>query len=107
MLKARKEEIGWCHEVKLYEKIPRADARAKGYPVIPVRWVDVNKGDSKNYKCRSRLVGKELKAKTKDTLMAHELFSAMPPWEMIKTLLSLLVTRRCWSGGTRAGASYL
>ena len=24
--------------------------------------------------------------------MAHELFSSMPPWEMIKTLLSLLVT---------------
>ena len=41
---------------------------------------------------RSRLVGKELKAKTKGTLLAHELFSAMPPWEMIKALFSLLIT---------------
>ena len=89
---ARMEEIGWCHEVKLYQKMSRAEAKEKGYPIIPVRWVDVNKGDSTNYKCRSRLVGKELKAKTKDTLMSHELFSSMPPWEMIKTLLSFLVT---------------
>ena len=41
---------------------------------------------------RSRLVGKELKAKTKDALLAYELFSATPPWEAIKALLSMLVT---------------
>ena len=55
-------------------------------------WVDVNKGDKEAYNVRSRLVGKELKAKTKETLLAHQLFSAMPPWEAVKTLLSLLVT---------------
>ena len=91
-LAARKEEICWRHGVKLYRKMSRAEAKEKGYPIIPVRWVDVNKGDSTNCKCRSRPVGKGLKAKTKDTLMAHELFSSMPPREMIKTLLSLLVT---------------
>ena len=41
---------------------------------------------------RSRIVGKELKAKTKEALLAHELFSATPPWEMVKALFSLLVT---------------
>ena len=41
---------------------------------------------------RCRLVGRELKAKTKEALLAHELFSAMPPWEMIKVLFGLLVT---------------
>ena len=42
--------------------------------------------------CAVVFVGKELKAKTKHALLAHELFSAMPPWEMVKSLLSLLVT---------------
>ena len=45
-----------------------------------------------HYNLRSRFVGKELKAKTKHALLAHELFSAMPTWEMVKSLLSLLVT---------------
>ena len=54
--------------------------------------VDVNKGDDEEMKIRSRRVGKELKAKTREALLAHELFSAMPPWEMIKALLSLMVT---------------
>lgn len=39
-----------------------------------------------------RPVGRELKVNTKEALVAHELFSAMPPWECVKTLLSLLVT---------------
>ena len=33
-----------------------------------------------------------MKAKTKETLLAHELYSATPHWEMIKSLFSLLVT---------------
>ena len=63
----------------------------RGHKALTVRWVDVNKGDKKTYKVRSRLVGRELKCKTKQSLLAHELFSAMPPWEMIKFLFSLLV----------------
>ena len=71
----------------------RSAARLKGVRPVSTRWVDVNKGDCVNYNVRSRLVGRELKAKTKTAYLAHELFSAMPPWEMIKALLSLLVTR--------------
>ena len=37
-------------------------------------------------------MGRELKARTKEALLAHELFSAMPPWEAIKSLLFFLVT---------------
>jgi len=90
--KARAEEIGWVRGIGLYDKVPRSVAVARGIKPLPVRWVDVNKGDRTNYNVRSRLVGKELKAKTKEALLAHELFSATPPWEVIKTLLSLLVT---------------
>ena len=53
---------------------------------------DANKGDGENMKVRSRLVARQLKARTKEAFLAQELFSAMPPWEMIKALFSLLVT---------------
>ena len=98
--KARQEEIDWCKSLPLYQKIWRSEMAARGHKTVPTRWVDVNKGDKEEYKVRSRLVGKELKAKTKEALLAHELFSAMPPWEMIKALLSLLVTK----GVSRSGA---
>ena len=35
---------------------------------------------------------RELRSRTKGTLLAHELFSAMPPWEILKVLLGLLVS---------------
>ena len=41
--------------------------------------------------CVVWLVSRE-RAKTKEALLAHELFSAMPPWECVRTLLSFLVT---------------
>ena len=90
--KARAEEIGWVRSIKLYDKVPRSLALSRGIKPLPVRWVDVNKGDKTNYNVRCRLVGKELKAKTKETLLAHEVFSAMPPWEAVKCLFSMLVT---------------
>ena len=92
VLNARQEEIEWVRSINLYDKVPRAEADSKGIRPLQIRWVDVNKGDRAHYNVRSRLVGKELKARTKHALLAHELFSAMPPWEMVKSLLSLLVT---------------
>ena len=89
---ARQEEISWVRSIGLYEKVPRSVALSRGFNVLPVRWVDVNKGDKNNYKVRSRIVGKELKVKTREALLAHELFSATPPWETVKALFSLLVT---------------
>ena len=44
-----------------------------------VKWVIVNKGDAEHVEVRCRLVAKEFKAKTKESLLAHELFAAMPP----------------------------
>ena len=61
--------------IGLYDKVPRSEVVNKRAAVIPVRWVYVNKGDELNYNVRCRLVGKELKAKTKEALLAHELFS--------------------------------
>ena len=51
-----------------------------------------DKGDPDRPKVRCSLVGRELRTRTKGTLLAHELFSAMPPWEISKVLLGLLVS---------------
>ena len=57
--KARKEEIRYFKEMNVYKKVPLAECWAKtGRAPIGVRWVDVNKGDSKNKNYRSRLVAK-------------------------------------------------
>ena len=52
----------------------------------PVRWADVNKGDEHSCNVRCRLVGKELRAKTKEVLLAHELFSVITRWKTVTTL---------------------
>ena len=59
---------------------------------MPVRWVVTDEGDANRPKVRRRLVGRELRSRTKGTLLAHELFSAMPPWEILRVLLGLLVS---------------
>lgn len=66
-------EISKCHE-------------RTGKPPIPVRWVIINKGDSKNYVVRARLVAKHLVAKYGGKGL-HELFAAMPAFEMVRFLL--------------------
>ena len=52
-----------------------------------MRWGDINKGDDKNPKYRSRLVAKEIKIDKRD-----DLFAATPPLEAKKLLLSLALT---------------
>ena len=55
---ARREEIEFIRNMRVYEKVPRSWAWRAGKKVIGVRWIDVNKGDSINPKYRSRLVAK-------------------------------------------------
>ena len=69
-------------KVGLYKKISRAEAK---------RGRDRHRNPHRP-KVRCRLFGRELRAKTKRTLLAHELFSAMPSWESFKVLLGLLVS---------------
>ena len=65
----------------------------KGGTAITVKWVDTNKGDDKKPNYRSRLVARETKKLKKlgNQLQVKELFSAMPPLEALKVLVSLLV----------------
>ena len=59
---------------------------------MPIRWVVTDKGDPDRPKVRCRLVGRELRSRTKGTLLAHDLFNAMHPREIFKVLLGLLVS---------------
>ena len=79
-------------EIGLFKKISRAEAKRRGIAVVPIKWVVTDQGDGNRPKVRCRLVVRELRARTKGTLLAHDLFSAMPPWEIFKVLLGLLVS---------------
>ena len=46
----------------------------------------------KQTKSEMQPCGENVGARTKGALLAHELFSAMPPWEIFKVLLGLLVS---------------
>ena len=55
--KARQEELEFLRGFGVYKIVPYSEA--KGFPIIGVRWVDVNKADEEGYMVRSRLVAKE------------------------------------------------
>ena len=80
MRAGRMEEMLWVNEIGFCKKISRTEAKRRGMAIVPIKWVVTDRGDNKP-KVRCRLVGRDLLAKTKGTLLAHELFSAMPPRE--------------------------
>lgn len=83
-------DISKCHE-------------RTGKPPILVRWVIINKGDKKNYVVRARLVAKHLVAKYGGKGL-HELFAAMPAFEMVKLLLVRALSHTSVRYGSRKGA---
>ncbi|CAK0882435.1 unnamed protein product [Prorocentrum cordatum] len=92
---ARAVEREWVKKQELIEIVPRSQAFAEtGRPPIPLKWIDTNKGDAERPNYRSRLVVKEIKAKKRpdEQLEASEVFSAMPPLEAMRSLVSLMVT---------------
>ena len=97
---ARAEELGYARKHGVYEKVPRAQARARGKKVIGTKWVDINKGDDKVPAIRSRLVAKELRAFA-PWVPQEDLFAATPPAAAQNLLLSLMASRR-----SRAGLRY-
>ena len=84
------EEIRLVKEIGLYKKISRAEAKRRGITVVTIRWVVTDTGYPDRPKVRCRLVGRELRSRTKGTLLAHELFSAMLPWEIFKVFSDFL-----------------
>ena len=89
---AKKEELSEMYRRSVWTEVSVADSmEATGRPPIPVRWVITNKGDSSNYNVRARLVAKHIVAKYGGKGI-HDLFAAVPPFEMMKLLLVRAVT---------------
>ena len=72
---ARSEEISVINQMQVWEIIDRPTNEK----IIPTRWVDVNKGDEKNVKYRSRLVAKEIKRSNGTPGSWTDFFASMPP----------------------------
>ena len=69
--------------------------RMTGKRPIPVKWVDVNKGDAQRPEVRSRLAVAETRHRT--TLSEEDnaqTFSATPPYEALRLLVSFVMSPR-------------
>jgi hypothetical protein len=59
---ARQAEMDYFRRMKVYQKVPIQKCKdLTGKMPIKVRWIDTNKQDEANPKCRSRLVAKDFK----------------------------------------------
>ena len=98
---AKHEELTEMYRRQVWVERSVSDClKETGKLPIPVRWVVTNKGDELHPNVRCRLVAKHLVAKYggKD---AEDLFAAMPPFELIKSLLVKAVQRNTWKSTVR------
>ena len=88
---ARREECQVIQTMGVWEPIPRP----KNEKVISARWVDVNEGDEQRPKYRSRLVARELKAKSgQSETHWSDFFASMPPITALRILFTIAVTKK-------------
>ena len=88
----KRGEIEWVLKQKLFDYVPQSEcAERQGRP-YSLKWVLKNKGE----KVRARLVVREIKkAKSEyEKLEPSDVFSAMPPVESLKALVSHVMTER-------------
>ena len=82
VLAARRQGIDYISQKKVWEVVPREEARRNGRNIIKSRWIDINKGDDVAPLYRSRRVGKEFADKKVDGL-----FAGTPPLEALRFLV--------------------
>ena len=86
---ARTEEISAINQMQVWEVIDRPSNEK----VIPTRWVDVNKGNEKNVKYRSRSVAKKIQRSNGTPGSWTDFFASMLPITAVQILPTLAVTR--------------
>ena len=88
----RKEEIEWVLKQKLFDYVPQSECTERQGRPHSLKWVLKNKGE----KVRARLVVREIKkAKSEyEKLEPSDVFSALPPVESLKALVSHVMTER-------------
>ena len=85
---AREEEMHTFKHYKVYRKVPIDECyRNTGKTPITTKWIDINQGDEKKPKYRSRNVAREI-PRTK----RNDFFASTPPLEVMKLLLSTLAS---------------
>ena len=89
VIMARRTEMQFFQKMGVYVKVPRGMAKMHGAKVITTKWLDTNKGDAESPNYRSRLVGREVKYDKR-----LDLFSATPPLETLKVLISMCARRQ-------------
>ena len=97
VLAARREEIDWVHSEGDYEIAPVQECKDAGMKLFDLMWVDTDKSvDPTRKKIRSRLCAREYNTKKQGkiqrALPASQLFSAMPPLEAVKVLVSIMMS---------------
>ena len=106
MLAARSEEIDWVHSEGVYEIVPLQECGNEGMkPLDLIIEKDTDKCvDPTRKKIRSRLCAREYKTKKQGkiqrALPASQLFSAMPPLEAVKVLVSIMMSVSLSKKGT-------
>ena len=88
----KQEEIDWILKQDLFHYVPERECYERQGRPYTLKWVLRNKGD----KVRARIVVREIKkAKTEDEkLEPNDVFSAMPPVESLKALVSHVMTEK-------------
>ena len=97
---ARCEELEWVHSEGVHDIVPIQWCQDAGKKLNLI-WVDTDKSlDPAHKEIRSRLCAREYKTKRQGkiqiSLFASQLFSAMPPLEAVKVLVSIMMSV-CWS----------
>ena len=94
VLAARREEIDWVHSEGVYEIVPMQECRDAGMKPLGLIWVDTDKSvDPTRKKIRSRMCAREYKTKKQGQIQhSLKLFSAMPPDEEVKVLVSIMMS---------------
>ena len=87
------EEIRQAHLFNFYTKLPISECLAEtGKPLLDIVWAVANKGDDENPDIRGRVCVKELKAKGP---CMEGVFALTPPFEGLRLLFSLGMSRTC------------
>ena len=96
---SRQVELDFMNRLGVYRKRPRTWATDRGIPVIPTKWVDVNKVDAKQPEYRSRLCAEVLKRW--DPTMPGS-FASMGPLECVMFLFSKALMWKLGTSGPSA-----
>ena len=105
MLAAGREEIHWVHSEGVYEIVPMQECKDASMKPLDLIWVVTEKPvDPTGKTIRSRLCAREYKTKKQGKIQrappASQFFSAVPPLEAGKLLVSIMMSVSLSNKGT-------